>query len=190
MPKTLLSEKNANLVRMIASLAILGLAIYVALAPNVVYAPTPRVVLFTLVALLPAILLGAEAATRFEFKLPGLIFTTAGVFAAFLGLLFLLNYLSKPTEQIAVYQVVNEQNEPVHLDWDGAINVAPTERGLSVTKFIEGNTVVLIFPEQVGQVEMSVKKSESSPIYSGLVNYAGTRTLKLKLGEQLKSNNQ
>lgn len=190
MSNALLSGKTANLVRVIAILAILGLAIYVALAPNVIYAPTPRVVLFTLVALLPAILLGAEAATRFEFKLLGLIFTTAGVFAAFLGLLFLLNYLSKPSEQIAVYQVIDEQNDPVRLDWDGAINVAPTERGLSVTRFIEGNTVILIFPEQVGQVEMSVKKSESSPTYSGLVNYAGTRTLKLKLGDQLKSNKE
>lgn len=182
------SEKAINIVRIIAMLSVLALAIYVALVPNVVYAPTPRVVLYLLVALLPAILLGAEGAARLELKLPGLIFTAAGTVAVLFGLLYFLDYLSKPQEKIAVYQVVDEKGEPLPLDWDGAISVSVTGIGLSVTKCVEGNTVILIFPEQVEQAEMQVKKSPLDVNYIGQVNYAGTRTVKLKLGKELKAN--
>jgi hypothetical protein len=179
-------EKAVNIVRIIVMILILGLAVFVALSPNVVYAPVPRVILFLLVSLLPAILLGAEGAARVKIKLPILILTATGAAGFLFGLLFFLNYLAKPEEKIAVYQVVDEKGNPVTLDFDGAIDVSVSERGLSVTRFVEGNTVILIFPEQVGQAEIQVKKSPSDVIYTGQVNYAGTRTSKLKLGSDLK----
>ena len=181
-------KKSVDLIRIVTMLLILALAFYVALAPNIVYAPVPRVILFLLVALLPAILLGAESATRLKLELPGLVLTATGAAAILFGMLFLLNYLAKPQEQIAVYQVVDENGEAVPLDWDGAIDVSPSERGLSITRFVEGNTVILVFPEQVAQAEIRIKKSRSAPAYSGQVNYAGSRTLKLKLGNDLKLN--
>lgn len=184
-----MSKKVLNVVQTIALISILGLAIYVVFAPNVVYAPTSRIVLFLLVALLPAILLGAKGATtKVDVKLPTFLISATGAAALFLAALFFLDYLSKPEEKIAVYEIIDEKGEPLAVDWDGAIKVSVTERGLSVTKFVDGNTVILIFPEQVGQAEMQVKKSPLDVTYTGHVNYAGTRTLKLKLGDELKSN--
>ena len=181
-----MGKTSLDWVRTIIILLILLLGFYVALSPGVVYAPTPKVVLYLLMSLLPAILFGAEAVSKFKLQLRGFIFTTTGAFAACLGLLVLLTYLSKPEEMIAVYQVLDENRQPVSLDWEGALQVSVTERGLTITKFVEGNTMVLIFPEQVGQAEVQVKRSPSGSIYSGQVSYAGSRTSKLYLGEQLK----
>lgn len=176
-----------NVIRIVSAIAILAVAIFVALAPNVVYAPVPRVVLFLLVAILPAILFGAEFAAKFEFKLPGLLISASLVTGAIFGLLYLLNHFAKPEEKIAVYQIVDENNAPVTLDFEDAVIVPVTPNGLTVTKFVDGNTVILIFPEQVGQAEILVKKSPSDVTYTGQVNYAGTRRSKLMLGTDLQS---
>ena len=174
--------------RMIVIVLILALGIYVALSPAIVYAPTPRIVLYFLICFLPSLLLGAEASSRFKLKLPGFAFTTAGACAVCFGALILITNLSKPEEKIAVFQVYDESNEPVALDWSGALTVPVTSGGLSVTKFIDGNTVILVFPEQVGKAEIRIKKSYSSPTYTGEVTYAGSRTAKLTLGKDLKTN--
>ncbi len=181
-------KKAINIVRVFTSVSILGLAIYVAVTPHIVYAPVSRVVLFLLVALLPSILFGVEAAAKFKLKLLGFVVTASGIAGFLLTLLFVFDYLAKPEEKIAVYEVVDESNNPVSLDFDGAINVSITKRGLSVTKFTDGNSIVLIFPEQVGQAEIHVKKAPSGSRYSGKVTYAGARTLKLRLGKELRLN--
>ena len=175
-----------NIVRIVALSLILAVGIFVALSPSVIYAPTPKIVLYFLISLLPAIMFGAEASSRFEFKLPGFCFTTAGAFAACLGILVVLAHLSKPEEKIAVYHVFDESGQSVALDWNGALEVPVTSQGLTVTKFVDGNTVILIFPEQVGEAELRVKQYSSGPTYSGSVGYAGSRTVKLLLGDQLK----
>lgn len=176
-----------DMVRIVVLVLILFVGIIVALSPSLVYAPTPRVVLYFLISLLPAILFGAEATSKFQFKLPGFCFTTAGVFAACLGTLFVLTNLSKPEEKIAVFQVFDENGQAVPLDWDGALEVPITDRGLTVSRFVSGNTVILIFPEQVSEVELRIKRLSTGPAFSGTVGYAGSRTSKLFLGKQLKS---
>lgn len=174
-------------VKIICMVLILGLGVFVALSPGVIYAPTPKIVLFFLISFLPSLLLGAEASSRFNLRLfPGFTFTTAGACAVCLGALLLLTYLSKPEEKIAVYQVYDENNDPVALDFKEALDVLVTAQGLSVTKFVDGNNVVLIFPEQVGSVELRVKKAPIGPSYTGTVGYAGTRTSKLILGRELR----
>jgi hypothetical protein len=175
-----------NILKIIVIALILLLGIYVALSPELVYAPTPRIVLYFLICFLPSLLLGAEATSRFKLKLPGFAFTTAGACAVCFGALLLMTNLSKPEEKIAVFQIYDEKNEPVPLDWSGALEIPVTAKGLSVTKFVDGNSLILVFPEQVGQVELRVKKSISSQTYSGEVTYAGSRTSKLILGQQLK----
>jgi hypothetical protein len=175
-------------VKIICILLILGLGLFVALSPGVVYASTPKIVLFFLISFLPGLLLGAEASSRFNFRLFGFAFTTAGACAVCFGSLWLLTHLSKPEEKIAVYQIYDENNDPVALDWQGAFEVLVTSQGLTVTKFIDGNNTVLIFPEQVGSVEVRVKKAPIGPAYSGTVGYAGNRTSKLFLGKQLTLN--
>lgn len=172
-------------VKVVSVFLILGLGLFVALSPTIVYAPTPKIVLFFLISFLPSLLFGAAASSRFKLELPGFVFTTAGACAVCLGTLLLLNHLSKPEEKIAVYQVYDENKEPVSLDWQGAFEVMVTAQGLSVTKFIEGHTAVLIFPEQVGSVEVRIKKAPIGPTYVGTVGYAGNRTSNLVLGQQL-----
>ncbi len=176
-----------DMVRIIVLALIMIVGAIVALSPNLIYAPTPRVVLYFLVSLLPAILFGAEATSKFKFELPGFCFTTAGVFAACLGILLVLTSLSKPEEKIAVFQIFDENGQAVALDWDGAVEVPITDRGLTVSKFVLGNTAILIFPEQVGEVELHIKRLSTGPTYSGTVSYAGSRTSKLFLGKQLRS---
>lgn len=175
-------------VKVVSVFLILGLGLFVALSPTVVYAPTPKVILFFLISFLPSLLFGAEATSRFKLRLPGFAFTTAGACAVCLGAMLLLNHLSKPEEKIAVYKVYDESNEPVALDWQGAFEVMVTAQGLSVTKFIEGHTAVLIFPEQVGSVEVRIKKAPIGPTYSGSIGYAGNRTSNLVLGQELRLN--
>lgn len=174
-----------NTLKIIVIVAILSLGIYVALSPGVVYAPTPRIVLYFLICFLPSLLLGAEATSRFELQLPGFVFTTAGACAICFGALLLVTHLAKPEEKIAVYQIYDEHNEPVALDWDGAIDIPITAQGLSVTRFIDRNSVIVIFPEQVSLVEIRIKKSYTGHTYTGNISYSGNRTAKIVLGESL-----
>ena len=83
-----------HIIRIIMALAILGLGVYVAMSPELVYAPTPRAVLFLLVAILPAILLAAEATAEFKMRLPGFVATGGGSFAVMIIVLFLLAYFT------------------------------------------------------------------------------------------------
>src|SRR4051812_11803846 len=100
--------------RIAAGVVILAMAVFVALSPAVVYAPAPRVVLFFLVAFIPALLFGAEVSAQLKLQLPGLCFTVAGVFAFCLGALFVMEHLAKPEEKIAVFQVVDQSGQPVN----------------------------------------------------------------------------
>jgi hypothetical protein len=166
---------------------ILLVGVWVALSPGVVYAPTPRVVLYLLVALLPAILLGAEATSQFKLNLPGFLFTTTGAAAVCFGALLLLTYLSKPEAKIAVYQVYDEAGQPLPLQGSGLVDVPLTQDGFSITRFVEGNTVVLIFPEQAANAVLRVKKFSTGPWYSKTVTYAGSRLQSLTLDKDFKT---
>lgn len=181
-----MNEQLMVKVRVVVLVLILLVGLSVALSPALVYAPTPRVVLYFLISLLPAILFGAEVASKFEMKLPGFVFATGGAFAVCLGTLLVLSQLSKPEQQIAVFQVYDEHAHEVVLDWDGAVKVLPDPGGLSATKFVDGNIVILVFPEQAGEVKLQVKKESHGQPYVGTVTYAGNRTSELFLGKQLK----
>ena len=175
--------------RWIIVFLIIGLGLYVALSPSVVYAPVPKVVLFCLISFLPAILFGAEAASKFDLQLPGFAFTTAGAAAVALGTLLLLSYLAKPEQQIAVYRIVDQQRQPVlGLDRNGAVEIQLSNQALVVTKLIDGNNLVLIFPEQVSEADVLVKPVLMGPTFFGKVTYGGNRQSELMLGRDLKQN--
>jgi hypothetical protein len=183
-----LMAKSWFLARLVSLAAILALAVYVVFSPSTVYAPVPKIALYTLLSLLPAILLGAEAASRFEFKLPGFIFVTGGSAGLFLFVLLFLTSHTKPEQQIAVFRIFDENNQPVgNLDRTGAVEVPLTDNGLSITKLVDGNAIVLIFPEQVGECELRIKPMSLGKVYVGRVSYSGTRESRLSLGKQLKS---
>ncbi|MEW6664180.1 MAG: hypothetical protein AB1512_03020 [Thermodesulfobacteriota bacterium] len=161
-------------------------AIVVTLVPGLVFAPTPKVVLYFLISFLPALLFGVEASSRFKLKLPGFCFATGGAIAGCLGILLVLTYLSKPEENIAIFRIYDQDKQEVNLMWKGAFEIPVTERGMTITKFVDGNTVVLIFPEQATKAELRVKLASLDRPYIGTVGYAGSRQSKLYLGKDLK----
>ena len=109
--------------RIVVMLIILGVAVFVALSPRIVYAPQPRVVLYFLLSILPAILFGTEAAVRLKLDLPGFSFISSGAAAVCFAMLWLLNHFSKPAEKIAVFYIYDEHDNPVDLQWKDAVEV-------------------------------------------------------------------
>jgi hypothetical protein len=176
-----------EIVRIVVMLAILAVAVYVALSPRIVYAPQPRVVLYFLLSVLLSVLLGAEAVAQLRLELPGFCFVSASATAVCFAMLWVLNHLSKPNEKIAAFRIVDETGKPVNLELKGAIDVPITPGGLRVTTLTTGNTVVLIFPEQVGEAEIHVWKVVGGPVYTGTVSYAGSRTTTLRFGDALRT---
>lgn len=174
-----------DIFRLVLVGVVLALGVFVALSPKVVYAPVPRIVLFFLISLLLAILFGAEAVAQLKLELPGFTFVTAGASALCLGTLWILTKLSKPEEQIAVFHVYDEKGAPVNLEWEGAYKVLLSSLGLHVTTFASGSTLVCIFPQQVGEAELQVKK-RTDETYVGTIGFAGSRQVKLVLGKDLK----
>lgn len=148
-----------EIVRILMVIAILGVAVFVALSPRVVYAPQPRVVLYFLISVLVSILLGSEAAARLQLELPGFVFVSSGAAAVCFAMLWVLNYLSKPEEKIAVFYIDDEKGIPVTVEWLGAIDVRLSAQGLQVTRLVFGNALVLIFPDQVPEAEIRVRQA-------------------------------
>ncbi len=185
-PKTVLI---LAIVRTLSALAILALGIFVALSPGISYAPVPRITLLALVALLPAILLGTEAGAKLKLRLPGIALVAFGSIAVFFTALWILTQYSKPEQQIAVFYIVDQQHQPINnLDRDGALEVLRTSQGLSVNPLIDGNAMVLIFPEQITQLTIVVRPVSFGPSYSGTVTYAGNRQTYLVLDKDLLRN--
>lgn len=177
-----------SIVRVVASIAILGVGIFVALSPGLIYAPAPKIVLYCLISFLPAILFGAEAVSKFELKLPGFAITAFGAAALSFGFLMLLTYLTKPQQQIAVFHVLDESRQPItNLDREGVLEVPITDQGLSITRFVDGNTIILIFPEQVGECLIRIRPSSRGVSYSGKISYSGNRESELILGKNLRA---
>jgi hypothetical protein len=164
---------------------ILGLGIYIALAPNIVYAPTPRVVLFFVLSVIPAVLFGSDVASKFDVSLPGFVFTVAGAGAVFFGSLFFLDRLSKPEQQIAVFAIYDENGDEFSIDAPGILETKFSDKALSVTRFTAGNNLVVIFPEQVAEVEILVRKIVGAKPYRGKIKYAGTIKRDIILGSDL-----
>jgi len=179
-------EKNQLLTfaRIGAACVILVVMIIVVFHPDISYAPVPRVLLFCLAGMMFGMFLGAEATSRFEMRLPGFLFVTGGAAAVGIGVLFLLNYLAKPDIQIAVFSVVDESDNKVGLEWDGAIELEGSP--LIANYFVKQHQVVLIFPEQHVKQVVRIRKSPSDKQYLGTVSYAGNRELVLKLGRDIK----
>jgi len=180
-------ERVMETVRILIVIAVLGVGLYVALSPRVVYAPQPRVVLYFLLSVLLAILLGTEAVARLKLELPGFIFVSGGATAVAFAMLWVLNHLSKPEEKIGVFYIYDENGNALDLQWKGAIEVLLSAQGLQVTKLISESAAVLIFPEQVVEAEIRVRKIAAGPQYSGTVSYAGSRSARLHLGRELRT---
>jgi len=176
-----------NIVKIVAAILILLAGLYIALTPSLVYTRTPQIILFFLISILPSFLIGTEAVSKFKFKLPGFLFTTTGAYAVCLGTLVLLAHLTQPTvDKIVVYHIFDENKQPYSLNYSGAVVIPVTPDGRSITKFVDGNALILIFPKEIEAIDMQVKNLSNSLYYFGTVGYSGQQDYKIILGKDLK----
>jgi hypothetical protein len=170
----------------IAASAILALLVFVALNPQLAYAPVPRVILFLLAAVFPALLIATTATTKLQLHAKGFLFVTSGASAFFVALLLLLSYISKPDLQVLMFSVVDENGDKINLSPYYAFTLEPNSSGLVANHFIKSNSVVMIFPEQLVEQRFSIKLASDGKAYFGAVNYAKRPTEALKIGRDMK----
>jgi hypothetical protein len=169
----------------VVGLVILALLVFVALNPNLTYAPVPRVILFLLAAVFPALFITTTAATKFRLEAKNFLFMTTGASAFFLFLLFALTYLAKPQLQVVMFEVVDKDNTQVNLAPMGAFQLEAHQSGISANAFIKGNAVVMVFPEQIVEQRIRVKLATDGPVYSAPISYAKPPTKPLRIGTDL-----
>jgi hypothetical protein len=170
------------LVRSVTLFAIIAIVVYVAINPDLVYRPTPKAVLFLLVACVPAILFASEAAARFELKLPTFAASAGGAAAIVFISLLMLDRIAKPEQYVAVYRIFDANDQPVQgLNRPGALEFLPTEGGLRVTSYVDSNALVVIFPEQVREVVAMVRPVLSGPAQRLTLRYDGATERDIKL---------
>jgi hypothetical protein len=180
--------KIAVYLQIAVTLIVLPLVLWIIICrPTMVYAPSARVVLYLLVSIVPAVLFATVVAAQFEMKLPGFTMTAGGAFAGVLIVFVLLNHFSKPEEQIAAFQVVGENGDQVTLEAAGTVSVVGDDasRGLTPTYCVDGDKLLMIFPEQLAAARVTIKHPGSGVIYRGRIEYAGTKTSELALGKDL-----
>jgi hypothetical protein len=156
-----------------AALAVsLAIALYVSLATDVVFHPTRRVVVFALVALIPTILFSERMTAQFKMEIYGFLITATGVMGGFLGILFLLDWLSKPEEQIAIYTLVDEKgNDLVPFE----TQVTAKDANLDPTVVREGARLAIVFPSQSPHVRLRVTLPGEDRTYEAQLSYLGAR---------------
>lgn len=169
-----------GMLRIITALAILGLGVYVAASPELVYAPKPGAVLFLLVAILPAILLAAEVTAEFKLKLPGFVATGGGSFAVMIIVLFLLAYFTKPTDHVRVFRFTHVNGSAVQgLDGNGVVNLYDMSGGRGVERYIDKNSIVVFFSDDTASCRIEVDLF--GELYKGVLTYYGIRKSELVL---------
>ncbi len=158
----------------ISGAAILILALIVALNPNVAYAPTPRVILYFLMSVFPAIIFAGELQAKFEFTVGKFVAAGSGVFAAMLILLLTLDYLTKVELPVTVYEVVraDDNTKPYAIDGPGAVMVESDSKGRSATVFTKANQLLVIFHKESPKAYLKIRgpdgAMQSLPVvYSG-----------------------
>lgn len=170
----------------VVATVILALLVFIAVSPGITYAPVPRVVIFLLASIFPALLISTTAATKFQLKAGGLLFVTTGASAFFMGVLVLLAHLAKPELQVVQFEVVDKAGERVNMAPYYALTIHANPSGLSVTHFIKGSSVIFVFPEQLVEQRVGVKLSSDGPTYNGVVSYAKRPEGPLQIGKHLK----
>lgn len=174
-----------KILQVVCAAVILALLVLVSLNPQLTYAPVPRVVLFLLASIFPALLIATTAATKLELQAKGFLFVTSGASAFFLALLLVLSHLAKPELQVVLFDVVDENGSKVNLFPEFAFSLEGNKSGLSVNHFIKGNSVIFIFPEQLAEQKFGVKLASDGKVYRGTVSYARPPSDALKIGKDL-----
>ena len=163
---------------------ILAFGVVIVAHPGLVLAPAPRVTLYFILSVAPAYLLAKNVQAQLELKMGPMMAVLGGSFAAFVTLLFVLTHLTKPEVQIAVYNVFAKEDGvemEVNLEGKDVVQVLRSGSGANVDSYVDGNTLILIFPEQVSEAEVQIRWPVSGPVYTEKLTYAGTRSSRLVL---------
>lgn len=176
-----------NALKIVVALVVLLSLVALLFQGPAAYSPVQRVIIFALIALLSATLVASEATTRFSLELPGFLLTATGTAAFFLGILVLLNHLAKPELQVAAFDVYRaDRATPVMLDYDGAYTLGKSPQGLAASIFTRANEVLIIFPEQVTELAMTIRETAGGPLLRGTVTYTGTRRTSMYVGSDFQ----
>lgn len=168
-----------------STIAILGVAIFVALNPEKMYVGPPKVILFILVAMLPGVLLATEVTTRFQLQLPGFLLTATGSVAVVFGSFYMLEKFSTPAELVGIYTLLDEENQPLEAaENEDVVTLRSDASPIPLLPIVKSNSVVVVFPQQIPIVTMTVHPCRECPRYRGTVSFM-ERSRELKLGAQL-----
>lgn len=174
-------------VRIAATCLLVVVLIVVIFTPSVYYPPTQRTILYLVASLLIGLLVGAETTTQFKLDLKWFSFVSVGSAALVIFLCWWLTYLSKPDVKMAVYQIRDEKGNTVDLNWAGAVELPTMPNGTKANAFIRGSEIVLIYPEQLEQQTLRIRKTPDDPGYETTVSFAGVRQFTLSFGKELST---
>lgn len=144
-----------------------------AFQPSLVYASTPRIVLFFLLALAPASLLSDTLTARFQLNLPAFAATAGGSTAVFFISLYSLDAQVKPETKMSTYSFFASDFGPAEVN-----NV----EGIGSTRtFMDQHqtSVAVIFPENSTQANISIESSFGQ--HQCKLSYKGTRDFQIIL---------
>jgi len=145
----------------------------------IAYSPTQRLSLFILCAMLVSFLFGKNAQAKLKLKLPGVIFTTLGSGATALATLLVLTHLSTSDVSVGVFEVMNEVGQ--YVDLDTCHISAPFDEGTrKATTFVDGQSLIVVFPAGTEKIRLSVCR------YTGILRYSRERVQVLRFGKELK----
>lgn len=180
--------KMNNIVKLVIIFLLIGLGIYIVLFnPFIVYNSVPKIILFLLFSLLPAVLFGAEAQSKFKLNLPGFTFVTTGAAALCAGMLLLLVTLTKPEDRIAAFRVLDMNNQSINnLQREGAVKLYSESITERPKVMAENDLLVLLYKEQVSKITLEIAPTSVNIIYRGEINLNQKNNGNIILGEDLK----
>jgi hypothetical protein len=172
--------------RIAAAVSILALGLWVALKPDIAYAPTSRVVLFFLLTFLPAILFAGELNANFHLNLGQFVASGTGAFAAMMIVLFTLDWLAKEDRQLGVFSIERENGTSLPVDGAGVLATEKDGLGRQPSVFAEGNQVLILFDKDAPHATLVYHAPDGTELRAP-VQYSGSHVIpRLRIGREFR----
>lgn len=167
--------------RRLSILLILGVLIYVALAPDRLYTPVARTIVFLLAGVGVALLTGVELANRLTLKGPGFAVTLVSATAVAISTVGVLTHLAKAEESVVALDFFDANGVAVPLKY-GELTISPMQGPQRLTYAADdGNTVFVVFPSNVAIARVQFQVFGSG-MYIGDVRRPAHNRAQLTLG--------
>jgi hypothetical protein len=160
--------------QLLTGLAALIVILSIVWNPSIIYAATPRVVLFLFLSMFPAILFGDWISSRFQFTAKQSIASGSGVFASMIIVLLLLTHFSEPDQKIVEYIVRDcSTGQPVSLAFADAPPTLASDKLARIYKL--NSSIVVRFPDDIGTVSLLLTAGDKE--YRGSINFIENSSL-------------